>query len=65
MLFANSGDPDQTSHDAASDLGLHCLLMYPLWMADGHVSWLLLYIVLKFLSFIVKVNGQVWAEILL
>ena len=24
-LFANSGDPDQTSHFAASDLGLHCL----------------------------------------
>ena len=24
-LFANSGDPDQTLHSAASDLGLHCL----------------------------------------
>ena len=24
-LFVNSGDPDQTSHSAASDLGLHCL----------------------------------------
>ena len=24
-LFANSGDPDQTPHSAASDLGLHCL----------------------------------------
>ena len=24
-LFANSGDPDQTPHFAASDLGLHCL----------------------------------------
>ena len=24
-LFANSGDPDQTRHSAASDLGLHCL----------------------------------------
>ena len=23
--FANSGDPDQTPHSAASDLGLHCL----------------------------------------
>ena len=22
---ANSGDPDQTPHSAASDLGLHCL----------------------------------------
>ena len=26
-LFANSGDPDQTLHFAASDLGLHC---YPI-----------------------------------
>ena len=25
VLFANSEDPDQTSHSAASDLGLHCL----------------------------------------
>ena len=24
-LFANSGDPDQTPHSAASDLDLHCL----------------------------------------
>ena len=24
-LFANSGDPDQMLHYAASDLGLHCL----------------------------------------
>ena len=24
-LFANSGDPDQTLHSAASDLGLHYL----------------------------------------
>ena len=24
-LFANSADPDQTSHSATSDLGLHCL----------------------------------------
>ena len=23
-LFANSGDPDQTPHSVASDLGLHC-----------------------------------------
>ena len=23
--FANSGDPDQTPHSAASDLGLQCL----------------------------------------
>ena len=24
-LFANSGDPDQTTHTAVSDLGLQCL----------------------------------------
>ena len=24
-LFANSKDPDQMPHSAASDLGLHCL----------------------------------------
>ena len=24
-LFANSGEPDQTPQNAASDLGLHCL----------------------------------------
>ena len=24
-LFANSEDPDQMPHSAASDLGLHCL----------------------------------------
>ena len=29
LLLANSGDPDQTSHYAASDLGLHCLPVYP------------------------------------
>ena len=25
ILFANSGDPNQMPHSAASDLGLHCL----------------------------------------
>ena len=25
LIFANSGDTDQTPHSAASDLGLHCL----------------------------------------
>ena len=28
LLLANSGDPDQTPHDAAFDPGLHCLPMY-------------------------------------
>ena len=26
LVRANSGDPDQNLHSAASDLGLHCLL---------------------------------------
>ena len=26
-VIANSGDPDQTPRSAASDLGLHCLLI--------------------------------------
>ena len=29
LLLANRGDPDQTPHYAASDLGLHCLPVYP------------------------------------
>ena len=29
-LFANSGDPDQMLHSAASDLSLHCLPFTPL-----------------------------------
>ena len=29
LLLANSGNPDQMPHYAASDLGLHCLPMYP------------------------------------
>ena len=32
QLFANSRDPDQTPHSAASDLGLHCL---PIILLDG------------------------------
>ena len=39
-LFANSGDPDQIPHSAASDLGLHCL---PITLLDGLImvclSW--------------------------
>ena len=27
VISANSADPDQTLHSAASDLGLHCLPM--------------------------------------
>ena len=34
-VFANSGNPDQMPHSAASDLGLHCL---PITLLQ--VSWL-------------------------
>ena len=36
-LNANSVDPDQTPHSAASDLGLHCLPMSLLW--DAMHKW--------------------------
>ena len=32
-LFANSGDPGQMPHSAASDLGLHCLPITLLWVS--------------------------------
>ena len=35
VFNANSVDPDQTPRSAASDLGLHCLLMSLLWDAIG------------------------------
>ena len=31
--FANSEDPDQMPHSAASDLGLHCLPNTLLWVS--------------------------------
>ena len=37
-LFANSGDPDQTPHSAASDLGLHCLPVTRLMVSN--LQWL-------------------------
>ena len=33
MLQANSEDPDETTHYAASHLGLHCLRVSNLWNA--------------------------------
>ena len=33
VINANSVDPDQTPHSAASELGLHCLPMSHLWDA--------------------------------
>ena len=38
-LFANSGDPDQTPHSAASDLGLHCLPITLLWVS--RLQWVI------------------------
>ena len=40
VLYANSADPDQMPHSAASDLGLHCLPMSLLWDArlNGLIS---------------------------
>ena len=41
-LFANTGDPDQTPRSAASDLGLHCLLITLLRVSRLHwisVGW--------------------------
>ena len=35
-LFANSGDPYQMPHAAASDLGLHCLPNTCLWVSSLH-----------------------------
>ena len=32
-LLANSGNPDQMPHSAASDLGLHYLLITLLWVS--------------------------------
>ena len=33
-LFANSGDPEQMPHSAASDVGLHCLPITLLGVSD-------------------------------
>ena len=35
-IFVNSEDPDQTPHSAASDLGLHCLLITHLGVSRLH-----------------------------
>ena len=40
-LFANSEDPDQTPHSAASDLGLHCLPITLLGVS--RLQWVNLY----------------------
>ena len=37
VINANSVDPDQMPHSAASDLGLYCLPMSHLW--DARPKW--------------------------
>ena len=41
-LFANSGEPDQTTRFAASDLGLHCLSVTRPGVSSpvGYLLWL-------------------------
>ena len=38
-LFANSGDPDQTLHAVASDLGLHCLPIPITHLGVSSLQW--------------------------
>ena len=44
FLKANSVDPDQMLHFAASDLGLHCLYMSPIGVSCLSVVVLLFYV---------------------
>ena len=55
-LFANSGDPDQTPHSAASDLGLHCLRITLLRVSRLH--WVIVQKPLKtyFISTVVALS---------
>ena len=41
-LFANSGDPDQVPHSAASYLGLHCLPLTVLGLTTLQPLWVIL-----------------------
>ena len=41
VFNAKKVDPDQTLHSVASDLGLHCLPMSPLW--DARHKWVKLH----------------------
>ena len=38
ILLANNSDPDQMSHNVASDLGLHCMPMTHL-PASSYLEW--------------------------
>ena len=47
QLFSKSGDPDQMPHSAASNLGLHCLLVTLLGVSRLHwVNFLSCYLIL-------------------
>ena len=48
-LFVNSADPDQTPRSAASDLGLHCLLVTCLRVSN--LQWVK--VVMSFLKTII------------
>ena len=45
VLNANNVDPDQTTHTAVSDLGLHVLQMPHLW--DARLNWEDVYIIFR------------------
>ena len=42
-LFANSGDPDQVLHSAASDLGLHSLPITLLGVSQ--LQWVIIFFI--------------------
>ena len=59
-LFANSGDPDQTPHSAASDKGLHCLPIILLWVPNYNglisIAWFVLHLIILMLHFCSLMN---------
>ena len=66
-LFANSEDPDQTPHSAASDLGLHCLpntLLRVSWLQWANVITLYIW-TLKFSAILIIRCQNVYVEICL
>ena len=61
--FANSGDPDQTLHSAASDLRLHCLQNTPLQVS--RLQWVIIHTcnVLKFCNYLKDTKRLVYIRI--
>ena len=49
-MFANSGEPDQTPQNAASDLGLHCLPLSD--KKDSRHIWVKYYVIMCALHFL-------------